>query len=578
MAQNLPNLRSLTVNGTNIGEYVITCPRDGGASAQYAARELQRYIALTAGVTLPVEAAPHVGESKRILIDDTLVPDDSTFRYFTDGDGLVIAGERERGVIYAVYHFLEKALGWRFFTSDTEACLAPSEIDLSDLDYTYVHPYQIRCLYAYDYRNRDICLKRYMNGDGKCGELHAFGGVVTYCPNGIHTFGRLSETGEGTDPNPCLNSPTVKETMLKNIRKFLSAHPGTRTVHVSQNDTDEHCTCPMCTADLERYGAPSGSVIKLMNYLAEELAADYPEVMLITFAYRYTLTCPDNIVCHDRVTVEIAPLDLCGNHAMTHHEECHAESNGIKRSGDTCRQIEKWKKICRHFAVYDYGTNFRYYYCPYPDFHVLWEDYRVFNSLGAWGYINLCNPHTPSPEFGDLRNYLSAKLIEEPRMTKADYERHIGEFLEAFYGGGWREIKAYFDLLHRLSAEKGQCFSVYSSPEVIFGAHAFASYSDELVRLFDRAEELAETETQRLHVKRLRISMDYLRIGAIHQREMTSGDESRKEAMLREVKNFHRRCPELGMVWITESCRLPQTVDERENPRAWVNFEHGYEE
>ena len=163
-------------------------------------------------------------------------------------------------------------------------------------------------------------------------------------------------------------------------------------------------------------------------------------------------------------------------------------------------------------------------------------------------------------------------------MTKEAYETHITEFMQAFYGKGWREIKAYFDLIHRLSAEEGNCFSVYSSPETMFGRHAFAPYNDELIRWFDRAEELAETETQRIHVKRLRISMDYLRLGAIHQREMTSGSREREEAMIREVKEFHKRCMDLGMVWITESCRLPEAVDERENPRAWVNFEHYYEE
>jgi len=576
MMRTPSSIRTLTVSGGDITQFVIACPAEAGKTTAHAAAELQKYITLTVGVTLPIREMPLPPGTKRILLDDTSIHDDCTYRYFTDADGIIIAGDHERGIIYAVYHFLEKTLGWRFFTSDTEVCLAPKEIDLSDVEYTYTHPYKIRALYAYDYRNRDICLKRYMNGDGKCDDLSDVGGKITYCPNGIHTFGRLSETGEGADPNPCLNSTVVRANMLRNIRQFLADHPGTRTIHVSQNDTDEHCTCPACTEDLRKYGAPSGSVIKLMNYLAEELSADHPEVMLITFAYRYTLTAPDNIICHDRVTVEVAPLDLCAQHPMTPHDDCHIVTCGMKDSGDTYRQIEKWKRVSKHFAIYDYGTDFRYYFCPYPDFHVLWEKYRAFNSLGAWGYINLCNPHTPSPEFGDLRNYLSAKLIEKPQMTKGEYEEHITEFMQAFYGAGWQEIKAYFDLIHRLSAEEGKCFSVYSSPGIIFGEHAFAPYNDELIRWFDRAEALAETETEQLHVKRLRISMDYLRLGAVYLREMTSGDEEREAAILREVKEFHRRCFDLGMVWITESQRLPETVDEWGKHHVWLNFGHHY--
>ncbi len=574
----------MTINGGDIGGFVIACRGKDGGSIAYAASELQRYIGLTVGVTLPIETVDVPQGTKRILLDCTLITDDdSTFRIFTDSDGLVIAGDSRRGIIYAVYHFLEKVVGWRFFTSDTETPPKTDSIDLVNLDYTFTHPYKVRNIYCYDYADRGISLKRYQNGDGKCGDLSDVGGTFVYCPNGIHTFGRLSETGEGADPNPCLNSPVVRENMLRNIRDFLRSHPEARTVHVSQNDSHEYCTCPLCRRDLEEYSSPAGSIIKLMNFLAEELHEEFPHVYLVTFAYRYSFPAPVNITCHDNVVVEIAPLDLCSQHPLSEgcrggdgEKSCTAGGDPILFSGCAMDAIRGWKKICRHFCLYDYGADFRYYYSPFPNFDVLLENYKVFNSLGAWGYVNLCNPHMPSAEFGDLRNYLCAKLTEEADMTKGEYEAHIDEFLAAFYGRGWREIRWYFDLLHTLAKGQNRCFTVYSSPEEIFGEHALAPYSDELTARFDRAEESAQTEVQRTHVKRLRISMDYLRIGAVHAREMGSGDEKRIRAITEEVAAFHKSCRDLGLNWITESHKLPETVDYKENPRTWRNDVHGY--
>jgi hypothetical protein len=178
--------------------------------------------------------------------------------------------------------------------------------------------------------------------------------------------------------------------------------------------------------------------------------------------------------------------------------------------------IEKWKKVSKKFCIYEYGLDCGYYYTPYPDMDSLLENYRVLNSLGAIGYMNLSNPHIPSAEFGGLRGYLTLKLLEEPGMTAEAYENHINEFLQAFYGPAWNIIRDYFDFIHELASRHNKCYTGYNSPEMIYGDHAFAPYSDQLVEWFDQAEKLTENETQLLHIKRLRASMDWVRIGAIH--------------------------------------------------------------
>jgi hypothetical protein len=314
-----------------------------------------------------------------------------------------------------------------------------------------------------------------------------------------------------------------------------------------------------------------------MNYLAEKLEKDYPDLKIVTFAYRYSIKAPINIVCHPNVIIEFTPIDLCRQHPIT-HANCNTDNNEYPESQyptfmtdnqELMAELEKWSLVSDKIYLYDYGLNCRYYYTPFPDIKDLWENYRVFNSLGAWGYINLSNPHRPSAEFGELRAYLTMKLMEEPGMTEEAFDNHINEFLAAFYGPGWEIIREYYDFVHKLADEHNACFCTYNSPEQMFGEFAFAPYSAQLVEWFDQAEAMAETQTQLLHVRRLRISMDWVRIGSIHYTEMNSGDEARVQAITKEVEQLYKDLFELGVDWISESGPVPEFRVYTINPREW---------
>ena len=131
-------------------------------------------------------------------------------------------------------------------------------------------------------------------------------------------------------------------------------------------------------------------------------------------------------------------------------------------------------------------------------------------------------------------------------------------------------IREYFDFIHALAVRHNKCYTGYNSPEQIYGDHAFAPYSDQLVEWFDKAEELAaDNETQLLHVRRLRLSMDWVRIGSIHYAEMHSGDEARVQAMTEEAEALYHRLLDLGANWISEVGRIPEITDFTMNPRKW---------
>ncbi len=593
-------VETLTINGIDIGEYVIVTNSQAGGVMTYAAEELQKYIRLTTGDLLPIKEEATEG-MPRILIDETTVDDDERMVISNDENGIVISGSARRSALYGVYHFLENCLGWRFFASDTEVCHDAQQIDLTDVSIDYTIPYEIRGIYEKDYHNKYISVKRYQNEEGqrRMTQEEKLGFDEVYCANGIHTFGPLNESGDGyADPQPCLNDTEVRNRMLNNIRTYLdenwragiNENRDIKAIHVSQNDNTKYCTCADCMADIEYYGSPAGSIIEFVNWVAEDLETyndgKYKDVYVMTFAYQYSLDCPENIVCHDKVMIQFALIDMCYQHALT-DPTCKGATEvtpnyelPIRSNVEILAEIEKWKEICSHFFLWDYATNFRYYLSATPNFDILLENYRYFNEIGLWGYVSQANNATSSADFGVLRSYLIAKITEDPDMTEEEYNDHINEFLRAYYGeGAWEYVREYFDYLHTLSNANDMCYGVYNSPEQIYGKlndetnpDTFINKSEWLVELFDNA--LAAdglTETQVTHIRQLRTSCEYLRLGAIHQRETTSEDYERVKAQRAAIRDFYFDLTILGQTRVTENVELPATVNYADNPRTWIN-------
>src|SRR5262245_34383606 len=81
-----------------------------------AAKELQHWIEQITGARLAITTAD-VHPTARLQTDAALGEDG--IRIAIEGDDLVLTGGTGRGVVNAVYAFLEEDLGCRFYTSDS---------------------------------------------------------------------------------------------------------------------------------------------------------------------------------------------------------------------------------------------------------------------------------------------------------------------------------------------------------------------------------------------------------------------------------------------------------------------------
>ena len=521
-----------TTTPNNGGEEVVDPPYDGpdltaenvlkrasittGASESevYAGEELAKYLGLKK-IEVKDGAFPIA-----LSIDETLGTDAFKITATLSGDnaGMTIKGGNGRGVLYGVYKFLEELGGVRYFTPDLET-VPTSDIVLKDgvvLEYTPF--FEDRRLNWNSVKlATDWCLKQGINGHD--GEMSAkYGGKNVYGSGlFVHTLGLLNEDTSdetpGDNPNPCLTSEEVYQTVLKNLRARLEEDPTVNIVSVSQNDNNDYCKCENCQASDAYYstsatdptqGGPAGTLLAFVNRIAEELEDEYPDLVIDTLAYNYTQAPPKNIVPRENVCIRVCSIRVCFMHPMTVCPE-HKGPNGYQwtRTKLFMNDFLNWGKICDRIYLWDYTTNFRFYIAPFSNFGAIRENMKFYHENGVRGMFPQGNSQSISGEFGELRAYLLAKLMWNPYMSQEEYDRHMNEFLEAYYGAGWVYIRQFIDKTTQLVANDNSCINIYEEPLQSISKEEYLANERFFENLWSKAEAVAYDRAEYVHRSRL---------------------------------------------------------------------------
>ena len=166
------------------------------------------------------------------------------------------------------------------------------------------------------------------------------------------------------------------------------------------------------------------------------------------------------------------------------------------------KDILEWNKICDRIYIWDYVANFAQYIPPFPNFGVLRENMRFFAEHGVKGmYPEGRYNSRGSGEFAELRCYLLAKLMMDPYMSSTDYYRHMDEFLAAFYGEGWRYIRAYIDFT--CGQAKNRHMNIWRQPMDIIPQEMYEAMEETIDSWWDKAEAMAGDRLKYVKLSRL---------------------------------------------------------------------------
>jgi hypothetical protein len=294
------------------------------------------------------------------------------------------------------------------------------------------------------------------------------GGCIRY-KGFVHTFYSLVPPAEHFEKHPewfslrngqrthehaqlCLANPGLRDFVVERVKQWLRESPEARIVSVSQNDWHGWCECDACRALDDAEGSHAGSMITFVNYVAEKIEKDFPNVAVDTLAYQYTRRPPRTLRPRPNVIVRLCSI------------ECNfREPLGAPANAKFADDIRGWARMCDRLYIWDYTTDFAHYVQPHPNWFTLGPNVRFFAANHVKGVFEQGAYQGHGSEFAELRAWVLAQLLWNPAQ---DDRALINEFLEGYYGPAAPPIRAYLELLHTNSA--GWNLTCYSPPNAKF--------------------------------------------------------------------------------------------------------------
>lgn len=381
------------------------------------------------------------------------------FSYHMQNGDIVIEATTAQAAVYAVYDFLERIVGCKYYTSRVEYIPFDANLELRFEAYEFAPPVHYRELYYRDYSDPVFAEKHKLvpasfSGTGK--EQHQGWGF--WC----HSFETLCSPLEYFETHPeyfslingervkehsqlCLSNKDVLEIVCKNLESHIKKNPEALYWSVSQNDNAAYCCCDACRELDEKDNGPMGSLLTFVN----EVAKRFPDKKISTLAYWYSRKPP--AVTRPLDNVHIMLCNIEANRALPIELDPLCE--------DSREELLAWRNICDHVFLWDYNVQFRNLVSPFPDLYTLAPNQRFFVENHVTELFSQCNRDIGG-EWSGLRGYLLAKLIWDPSLED---KAVITEFMEGYYKQAAPFLLKYIEDIH--AANTTGKLSIFGNPE-----------------------------------------------------------------------------------------------------------------
>jgi len=154
----------------------------------------------------------------------------------------------------------------------------------------------------------------------------------------------------------CLSNPQLRDFVVERVKQWLRESPDATIVSVSQNDCFGACECAECRKAAETDGSPAGPLLEFVNYIAEKIEPDFPNVAVDTLAYQYTRKPPRTPRPRPNVIVRLCSIEA------NFRQPLDSPSNAAFAD-----DLRAWAERADRLYVWDYVTDFPNYVQPHPN-------------------------------------------------------------------------------------------------------------------------------------------------------------------------------------------------------------------
>jgi hypothetical protein len=440
---------------------VIVAPAKPGPLLRAALQDLQLHLEKITGAKLAIATNPAAGLAALVI---TVSPDDrSLFPAPPPPEGLAVktgpgrvtlAGADESGAAWAVYDFLERAVGVRWYWPEEQKTNVWTGTFLPATPTLAVAP--AHWTDAPFFPKREIWPSGGPRvGKADVGALHRRlrandnwpVKLIVHAPHGWDKFYKdtrpeifqLRGDGQRDFSMLCYGNPATLKTYLEQIESQLAA-TGTldrgvailngKAVTVSPADIPVSCNCKDCQALWNPQGGQYGTASRILGSfvatLGREVKSRWPDLTVIFLPYKNYTYAPDGIPFPDNVEIQI-----CGMPGLALYKEpsvnASEQANIDAWRRLTGRRIQNW-----HYSCWPEDRSQAAYLFP----KTISAHYRANRDKTVGSFINGERNHWPRQH---VSLYVWMKTLWNPDF---DAEAAIDAFVGNMYGPAAKAMRA----------------------------------------------------------------------------------------------------------------------------------------
>lgn len=482
------SLRSCPVSAQTVGgadlvlsrdgqtQYRIVVAGDASAPEQNAARELAAYLQKATTADFSITTAPDAGGQPVIAVGPgaakAVDPDldltrtgpaglgDDGIVIRTVGEHLVLSGAEgsKRGTLYAVYEFLSREVGVRWWTPEAETVPGRRVLSVRQLDIRYTPPFIYRetlcsAIRPFVWEETDavplFAVRMRQNGHfarippvwgghyNLIGWCHTFYGLMPpdrYFKDHPDWYSEIGGQRRWEKAQLCLTNEEMIAELARNVLARIRRDPEAGMISVTQNDWTGHCRCDRCRALDEAEGSPAGSLLYAINRVAEVVEQEFPGFHIETLAYMHTRKPPRSIRPRSNVIVRLAVIERSATQPLEH-----------PANASVLDDLEAWSAVAPNLYIWDYTANLLNPFTPEPRAFIYGQDLRIYRRSGAVSvFCEHSHGASPLSDFDQLHTWLLSQLMWDPER---DDRALIHEFCQGYYGAAGPFIEDYLKLL-----------------------------------------------------------------------------------------------------------------------------------
>lgn len=549
MEMTLASDINLVSNGTS--KYIILTDPDAGEVEQKAAEILQHYIYKVSDTQIDIvdnnaRKRPYI---KLKNIDEQKVDSKKHGYLIVANDGnLYFTGYGNKGVLYAVYTFIEQVLQCKKLAPGEPASIHKSKnITINKKLHIEEYPdFLYREVYSMaetDKEYLDWHKLDYMDESwGLWGHsVFKIMPPATYFEKHPEYYSYYN--GKHQAHQLCLSNPEVFNIAVNSLEEMFRENPHSKYWSISANDNVAVCECDSCIKINKEEGSQVGTLIRFVNSLAKK----FPQKKFVILAYQ-TTSWPSNLTKpEDNVYIMLSSIDVFRSTPI--ENAASAKSFRNKLTG--------WQRQTDNIFVWDYYTQFTNLLAPFPIESTLGANMKYLKEKHTKGIFAQMNEFTYG-DLSELKMYLLAKLMWN---TKLNQDTLTAEFLNSYYKESAPQVQEYLSKRKQAIEETKVNLDIYGNPVSNQRDYLSPQWMDSYSTTLDEAERTAQDSAVMERIQRLRLPLEYTylqqaRSYGIAPHGIWSEDKDRNLVVNKHIKtkleNFYQICKQTGIKKITE--------------------------